>query len=64
MYKCKHGERETTQWCQECLEEKRCDCSTTEHTRFKDIYYGDKDFTCTINIDVYPICGEINNIHE
>jgi hypothetical protein len=62
MYKCdKHGYFETD-WCDQCEILLKCDCSTTETQRFKDLNYGDSYWTTTIYIIFCPVCGEKHDV--
>lgn len=62
MYKCpKHGEMETDH-CDECQTLLRCDCSKLETQRFKDLMFGDHDWTATIYLTFCPTCGEKHDV--
>ena len=60
MYICeKHGNLET-EWCADCGEFKRCDCSDITCTRIKDFIY-DTDCgerTVTIYLHYCRTCGD------
>jgi hypothetical protein len=56
MYICEtHGELES-EWCDDCGKIVRCDCSTSETTRWKDLYYGER-WSATIYLEFCPTCG-------
>lgn len=62
MYTClKHGEKKIA-WCEECETLLTCDCSALETQRFKDLKYGDMDWTTTIYIKFCPFCGRTHDV--
>jgi hypothetical protein len=51
-----------TDWCAECQTLLRCDCSKLERQRFKDLMFGDQDWTVTIYITFCLTCGEKHDV--
>ena len=60
MYICpEHGDQ-GSDWCDECQEILKCDCSKLETTRFKDLIYDSEsgDRTVTIHLKHCSTCGD------
>lgn len=59
MYRCeKHGELKN-EWCAQCGDIVRCDCSNLTDTRFKDLTYDTEsgEHTVTIYLTHCDTCG-------
>lgn len=64
MYRCpKHGVKEKD-WCEECKTLLKCSCEKIETQRYKNIFYGEKDWSLELRIYFCANCGKVFKLFD